>query len=112
MPTLFLLSMALVTILLMIEIPPKHGSWRHWDKLQHVSVFFALSVSGRLAFPKNADWIYICLAAYGATMEVLQGKFTITREASAYDWIADIAGIALCMLIAYFFARDIAKKNE
>jgi len=35
------------------------------------------------------------LAAYGMSIELMQGAFTLTREASVLDWLADVMGIAL-----------------
>jgi VanZ family protein len=101
MPSLFWLVMVIVSILLLIELPPHEGGWPYWDKVQHVTVFLGLTVIGLLAHPFIKNKMIIGLAVYGGMAEILQGLFTITRMPSMLDWVADLVGIALAVTIIY-----------
>lgn len=99
MPYLFLALLILVTYLLLMEMPPAPPSWPYKDKVQHIVVFLTLSISGGLAFQKRSFFVYLMLACYGALMEVLQSVLTVTRVASVYDWLADVTGVLLAILL-------------
>lgn len=100
MPYVFVFGLVLTTYLLLTEMPPSVTKWTYGDKVQHAIGFFLLASSARIGFPNQARLFYIGLVFYGALMEVLQSSLTLTREASVYDWIADVIGILLCMAIA------------
>lgn len=99
MPFVFFGLLVLVTYLLLMEMPPAPPSWPHKDKVQHITVFLALCVSGGLAFQNRQIGVCVLLAAYGALMEVLQSLLTVTRVASVYDWLADVTGILIAMAV-------------
>ena len=92
---IFWAMLAIVTVLMLIELAPKEGGWPYWDNLQHIVVFVMLTVAGCLAFPQKRIWVGLSLIAFGAIIEVLQGALTSTRQASVYDWLADVAGISI-----------------
>ena len=96
---------------MLIELAPSRAGWPYWDKVQHATVFVTLCTLGYLAFPQKRSWIYVGLAMYGALIEWLQGALTITRTPSLNDWIADIVGILLCVIIATFFKRHAEFNN-
>ncbi len=98
MPLIFWALFAIVTVLMLIELPPKQGGWPYWDKVQHALVFAALTSAGLLAFPQKKRWVCLGLVCYGALIEWLQSVLTITRMASISDWLADIAGILLAII--------------
>jgi VanZ family protein len=110
MPYLFVGLLILVTYLLLMEMPPTTPSWPYKDKVQHITVFLALTISGGLAFQNGCVALCAMLAAYGALMEVLQSVLTVTRIASVYDWLADVAGIliatALLRLLSKWFNQS------
>ena len=112
MPFVFLATFTIITALMLIELAPKHGGWPYWDKVQHVLVFAALTAVGSLAFPQKKYWVYLALIVYGALIEWLQSVFTITRMASAYDWLADVIGILLAMLISLALAYYTSKPQS
>lgn len=112
MPYLFVSLLILVTYLLLMEMPPATPSWPYKDKVQHITVFLALTISGGLAFQNRCVALCTMLAAYGALMEVLQSVLTVTRIASIYDWLADVTGIliatALLRLLSKWFNQSAA----
>jgi VanZ family protein len=113
MPLIFWVLFAITTALMLIELAPRHHGWPYWDKVQHAFVFAVLTSTGCLAFPQKKDWVCLSLVCYGALIEWLQGVLTITRTASIYDWLADIAGVLLPILIslalAYLSSRSKTK---
>lgn len=95
---IFWAMLAIVTVLMLVELAPKESGWPYWDKLQHIVVFVMLTLTGCLAFSQKRLWVGLSLIAYGAIIEMLQGALTRTRQASVYDWLADVAGIAIGLL--------------
>jgi VanZ family protein len=89
-----------ITILALIpapEVPVSTG----WDKTDHWSAFFTLSLLANHAFPKKSLWwIVVILVGYGIGIEVAQ-SFTPTRDADAMDVLADSIGI-LGYIVCYF----------
>lgn len=65
-----------------------------------------IHLSGEGTFTKNAFlWSAIVCIIYGATDEIHQ-YFVPNRSSEVQDWIADIAGILLMLLIIkYFFSN-------
>lgn len=104
MPLVFWALFAIVTMLMLVELAPKQGGWPYWDKVQHALVFAALASVGYLAFPQKKRWVSLGLVCYGALIEWLQSVLTMTRMASASDWLADVAGILLAIQISLALA--------
>ena len=108
MPLIFWLLIAIVSVLMLIELQPTTGGIPYLDKFEHAVVFIALAITGLLAYPQKKWRILAGLVALGALYELLQGLFTATRQASVYDWLADIAGIILAVMISsLFYAKRI-----
>jgi VanZ family protein len=103
MPLLFWLLIAIITVLMLIELQPKKDSLPYVDKVEHAIVFIALTLTGSLAYPQQKQRLYAGLISLGALYEVLQALFTITRQASVYDWLADVVGIMLAIAISKLF---------
>lgn len=95
----FWLSIAITSVLLLIELKPDADSWQYKDKLQHIFSFFSLAMLGFLSYPNRHKQILVGLSCYGLLMEVLQGLITVTRTASLYDWLADCVGLLLALII-------------
>lgn len=112
---LLLALLALVSYLLLIELPPKPMGWPWKDKLQHAGVFLLLGGVALLACRGRLLACCLALALYGGLMEWLQGVFTVTRIPSWWDWLADVVGIALALglvlLGRYCFAPAAEKKD-
>ena len=78
------------------------GNFSNLDKLQHVLAFLTLSAVASLAWAPRA-WhearVALGLLLYGVLIELVQTQLP-TRTASAADVVADVAGIALGLLLA------------
>lgn len=108
MPFIFWLLIVIVSVLMLIELQPETGGITYIDKFEHAFVFILLTTTGCLAYGQKKSWVYAGLIALGALYEVLQALFTVTRQASVYDWLADIAGIMLAVMISsLFYAKRI-----
>jgi VanZ family protein len=105
LPYLFMLLLMLVTYLMLIELPPKEAGWPYWDKVQHIAVFVMLTSLALLAFPKWRWQSAVGLAMYGAVIEWAQGAWTITRMPSVGDWLADVVGIAISLIVYSWLVR-------
>ena len=107
MPLIFWLLIAVVSVLMLIELKPSTSSIPYIDKFEHAFVFILLTTTGCLAYAQKKPWVYAGLIALGALYEVLQALFTVTRQASVYDWLADIVGIAIAISIAALANRNV-----
>jgi len=74
------------------------SSWMPNDKVMHVLVFLALTLSYLQAFAGRRVIGVVALALYGALIEVAQATFT-NRMGDPLDWLADLAGIGLGLLL-------------
>ncbi|MFY0638885.1 MAG: VanZ family protein [Maricaulis maris] len=80
------------------------------DKLQHAVAFLVLMLVARISIVSWPLWVHaLWLAAYGATIELLQAMGDGGRTASLADFLADLAGILLGVL-AILFVRRVAKR--
>ncbi len=111
MPIIFWLLIVIVTVLMLIELQPTQGGLPNIDKVEHALVFIALGVSGGLAYAQKRVWVYLGLIALGALYEVLQAQLTITRQASVYDWLADIAGILIAIGLVVLISKLYKQKQ-
>lgn len=92
---IFLACFALLTYLLLVEMPPSPQTSLYKDKLQHMVAFGGVTFWGLWAFASYQRWVVVGLVLFGGLMEVLQGLLTVTRQPSTLDWLADIVGILL-----------------
>ena len=99
-----LLTLIMTTVLTLAMLWPIHqsppapdGS----DKVVHLIAFAALTLplarTGRFGLIP----IFIATSAYGGIIEVLQPFFG--RSSDMQDWIADIAGVALGMMLGLLY---------
>jgi len=85
-----------------------------WDKLAHAVAFVVLA--GLTVFvvirSRRRSWLVL---GYGATMgvatELLQ-SFVPGRTASGWDWLADVVGTALCLLLVGLWLRRKMRGEE
>jgi hypothetical protein len=75
------------------------------DKLVHASLFAALALTGRWAGVSRVVLAPV-LVLYGAGSEVIQGF--IGRDAAVGDWLADVVGVLLGLLVWQWLAPRIA----
>lgn len=75
------------------------------DKLLHVLVFAILTLLARMTFPRfNPVALAVCLALFGALIELAQMIPAVKRQISCYDWLADCLAIIAAMVIFWAFA--------
>jgi VanZ family protein len=72
-----------------------------WDKLQHVLAYFALAVTGAVAFParRALPWLAIGLLILGSVLEAMQAVVP-GRVAAVDDAVANAIGVGLGLAIA------------
>lgn len=74
------------------------------DKLVHLGLFAALAFASRWAgIARNV--VAVALVVYAAVSEVVQGTDLVGRDATVGDWVADVGGIALGLLLWRLAAR-------
>jgi hypothetical protein len=79
------------------------------DKIVHGSLFAALALTGRWAGITRAV-LAPTLVLYGAASEVVQGW--IGRDAAVGDWLADVVGVLLGLLVWHWLARRSARRAD
>ena len=74
------------------------------DKVVHALIFVVLAVAGRWA---QAPWVAlgIGLAAYAAVTEILQATLPINRDGNVPDFLADLVGIGVGLLLSLIAMR-------
>lgn len=96
---------ALATIMHLPRVPGPQVSFRMADKLVHFLAYFLLAMfggwvslrrRGQLTFRWAGTWFAI-YAGYAALDELLQPLSN--RHCELADWLADMAGVALAILI-------------
>jgi VanZ family protein len=68
------------------------------DKLVHLALFLALALAGRWAGIR-ARPLAVLLVAYAALSEVVQALSDLQRSGSVLDWVADLTGAVLGLLL-------------
>jgi VanZ family protein len=72
------------------------------DKLVHAALFAALALAGRWAGIARTVLTAV-LVLYAAVSEVVQGL--IGRDAAVGDWIADVLGLLLALVVWEWLSR-------
>lgn len=68
------------------------------DKLFHAIVFAALTGPGVLVLPRKYLWFWVAhMIALGAGIEIVQPMADNGRSGSVWDFLADLAGIAVAL---------------
>lgn len=101
---IFIICLAVLTYLLLMEMAPAKEVSLYKDKLQHIVSFAGVTFWGLLAFQRYSKSVMLGLAVFGAAMEVLQ-LLTATRQPSVYDWLADLVGILLAWAVVRVWLR-------
>jgi VanZ family protein len=68
------------------------------DKLVHAGLFLALAVSGRWAGVRRGA-LAVLLPLYAAASELIQAIPALHRDATLGDWLADVVGVLLGLLL-------------
>ena len=85
---------------MLIELKPQAAGYIYADKLQHIVVFFMLTLIGLYAYPFKKWAVITGLILFGMAIEILQSAFTLSRQASLADWVADVIGLTLALGLA------------
>jgi VanZ family protein len=104
-PILFWALIAAITYLMLMPLTQKTGGFEYWDKIQHALIFTLPTIIGIKAFSRKKWWVIGGLITFGGVMEIMQSLLTTTRQASAYDWLADIVGIAIVVGINFLLIK-------
>jgi VanZ family protein len=109
----FLFWSALVFAFIMASLPqPPSLPGNPSDKAQHILAFLVLSGLAAVAFPRlRLVVIFLGLAAFGGAIEAVQAIPALGRQTSWIDWLADIAAIAVVLLLAGVF-RLLGRKER
>ena len=76
------------------------------DKIVHASLFAALMLTGSWAGLARGVLVP-ALVLYGAASEVVQSF--IGRDAAVGDWLADVVGVLLGVLVWHWLGRRVAR---
>jgi hypothetical protein len=85
-----------------------------WDKAEHFSAFFAMTVCALAALPRApAWWLGVMLSLAGGLIEVVQGLPFVDRDSDWKDWAADTLAIlaVLGVLAAGRLRRTLAERR-
>ena len=74
------------------------------DKLVHGGLFLALALSGRWAGIRTGV-LALGLPLYAAASELIQTVPALHRDGSVGDWLADVVGVLLGLLIWHLVER-------
>ncbi|RLV50698.1 VanZ family protein [Nocardioides mangrovicus] len=74
------------------------------DKVVHAGLFFLLALTGRWAGLSTAT-LAVELVLYAAASEVLQSVLPIHRDGDVRDALADVAGLAMGLVVARLVRR-------
>ena len=116
-------------ILLLTGLPgsllPKVKPALGLDKLAHVLMYLALAFlclwgyrkpfqERGTAYRRRACWLTLGIGiVYGALTEVMQEYLVPGRVGSVYDWLADLIGAVIgVLLFVFFFQKGNNLKNE
>jgi hypothetical protein len=95
----FWLALAVTLVMALLPNPPALPV-QATDKVQHMAAFAALTFLAALGFPSlRLRVIFVCMAALGLAIEVLQMIPALHREAQASDWLADCVATAATLLL-------------
>lgn len=92
------LAMALAALLLIAPYAGPPPAFPFQDKIFHAVVFACLTGPGVLVLPRRYLWFWLAhMVALGAGIEVVQPMAEASRNGSVWDFLADLAGIALAL---------------
>jgi VanZ family protein len=77
------------------------------DKVVHAVLFLALAFTGRWAGVREAVLVAV-LVGYAAVSELVQGLTPLARSATVADWLADVVGVLIGLLVWRLVVRRAA----
>jgi hypothetical protein len=80
-------------------LPRKMLRLFHWDKAEHFTAFYVLTILAAAAFPRRPLLaIAVALSLLGAGIELVQALPFIARDSDVWDWFADTLAILAALL--------------
>lgn len=99
-PVLRALFWVTATAVLVLAIGPAQGIPGTSDKHLHFGAFFVLAGLAAGGYPERSlTTIWVCLLAYGAAIELLQGTAWVGRDADAVDLATDALGSLTSLVV-------------
>ena len=101
-----------VAVTLYFALSPAPPELIKGDKSQHVLAFVVLTALFRWAYP-TARWFWILgsLALIGGAIEIAQAIPGLNRTSDFADWIADVAAVALTIVLIRLILWTINSRN-
>ena len=83
--------------------PPRYVPNLHlWDKFEHASAFFGMTVwFGGLVRRSRYPLVAFLMLLFGGGIEIAQGAMKLGRDEDIMDFAADAVGIALALGVLY-----------
>lgn len=100
---LTLIVTAVLTVAMLWPIHQQPPAPDDTDKLVHLIAFAALAFPLARTGRFGLVLVFVGASAFGGLIEILQPSFG--RRADMQDWIADIAGVTLGILLALLYRR-------
>src|SRR4051812_11108744 len=98
---LALYALAVLILLVLCSLPtrdlPDPGTG---DRFEHSAAWFVLTITGYLLAPNRRVAIPAFALAYGAFIEVWQGLIPTGRHSDPLDFVADVQGVALAVVLS------------
>lgn len=91
-----LFAITLASLVPVTLLPPQ--ALNLWDKAQHALGFAWLAACGLLAFPLRPLALVVGLVIWGGAIELMQAA-SGWRHGEWIDWLADVIGVALALLV-------------
>lgn len=80
-------------------LPRKMLRLFHWDKAEHFTAFYVMTVLAAAAFPRRPLLqIAVALSLLGAGIELVQALPFVDRDSDFWDWFADTLAILAAFL--------------
>lgn len=77
--------------------------WDFADKVIHLVIFLVLTFLMYLSYPKlSAIFLIIIMSGYGLLIEVLQHSLPTGRSFDWYDWLFDIFGVLIGIVLCFY----------
>ena len=95
-----LYALAVAILLVLCALPTKDLPDPHTgDRFEHAAAWFVLTITGYVLAPNRRFAIPAFALAYGAVIEVLQGLLPTGRHSDPLDFLADVQGVALAVVL-------------
>jgi VanZ family protein len=102
---LAVLATGLALVMALVPHPPPLPG-NPGDKLVHAATFVVLALLISLGWPRTGFWrILLSLSAFGGLIELAQGTRIVGRDASAWDWLADVAAASAILALVVLARR-------